>query len=160
LIEKATAAILYPVLTHTNYSEFALVMRVNLQAAGLWDVINKGDNDYHDDMNALAALLCAVPQEMQPSLALNESAKEAWDAIQSIPVGTDKVKEEKVEKLCREFNDISFKSGEFVEEFTMCISSLVNQLRSGTRRLSRRCCSRCRTTWSRWSYPWRCCSVD
>jgi hypothetical protein len=146
LIEKATAAILYPVLTHTNYSEFALVMRVNLQAAGLWDVINKGDNDYHDDMNALAALLCAVPQEMQASLALNESAKEAWDAIQSIPVGTDKVKEAKVEKLCREFNDISFKSGEFVEEFTMCISSLVNQLRSGTRRLSRRCCSRCRTT--------------
>jgi hypothetical protein len=81
-------------------------------------------------MNALAALLRAVPQEMQASLAVNESAKEAWDVIRSIPIGTDKVKEAKVDKLCPEFNDISFKSSEFVEEFAMRISSLVNQLRS------------------------------
>jgi hypothetical protein len=30
VIEKSSAAIVYPVLTRTNYSEWALVMRVNL----------------------------------------------------------------------------------------------------------------------------------
>jgi hypothetical protein len=46
VVEKATASIVYPILTRTNYSEWALVMRVNLQAAGLWDAINKGSADY------------------------------------------------------------------------------------------------------------------
>jgi hypothetical protein len=30
VIEKSTAMILYPILTRTNYSEWALVMRVNM----------------------------------------------------------------------------------------------------------------------------------
>jgi hypothetical protein len=49
------------------------------------------------------------------------SAKEAWEAIQSIWVGIDKVKEANVEKLRCEFDDISFKSGECVEEFAQRI---------------------------------------
>jgi hypothetical protein len=64
VVKKSSAAIVYPVLTVTNYSEWSLVMRMNLQAAGLWDIINKGVNDYREDRNALAALPCAVPQEM------------------------------------------------------------------------------------------------
>jgi hypothetical protein len=36
VVEKATAAIVYPVLTHTNYVEWSLLMRVNLHAAGFW----------------------------------------------------------------------------------------------------------------------------
>jgi hypothetical protein len=53
VVEKSTAVIVYPVLTRTNYSEWSLVIRVNLQAAKLWDVINKGVSDYREDKNAL-----------------------------------------------------------------------------------------------------------
>jgi uncharacterized membrane protein YgcG len=130
VVEKASVSIVYPVLTRTNYSEWSLVMRVNLQAAGLWDAIHKGAGDYRDDRNALAALLRAVPPEMQAGLAVKETMKEAWEAIRSIRVGADKVKEANAEKLRREFDDIGFKSGECVEEFAMRISSLANQLRS------------------------------
>jgi hypothetical protein len=63
VVKKSTAAI---VLTCTNYSEWALVMRVNLQAVGLWDIISQGISDYREDRNALAVMLWAVPQEMQP----------------------------------------------------------------------------------------------
>jgi hypothetical protein len=52
-------------------------MHVNLKVAGLWDVINKGTSDYRNEKNTLVALLCAVPQEMQASLTVKESAKEA-----------------------------------------------------------------------------------
>jgi hypothetical protein len=37
---------------------------LNLQVAGLWDVIHKGVSDYRDDRNVLAALLHAVPVVM------------------------------------------------------------------------------------------------
>jgi hypothetical protein len=109
-----------------NYSEWALVMHVNLQTVGLWDAINKGSSDYRDDRNALAALLWAVPPEMQAGLAVKETTKEAWEAIRSIRVSTDRVKEVNAEKLWREFDDITFKLGECMEEFAMRISSLVN----------------------------------
>jgi hypothetical protein len=84
-------------------------MRVNLQAAGLWDVIHKGAGDYQDDRNALVTLVHAVPAEMQAGLAVKETAKDAWKAIRSIYVEADKVKEANTERLCREFDDISFK---------------------------------------------------
>jgi hypothetical protein len=67
---------------------------------------------------------------MQARLTAKESTKEAWEAIQSIHVGADKVKEANAEKLHHEFDDISFKSGEYVKEFALCISGLANQLRS------------------------------
>jgi hypothetical protein len=35
MVKKSTTAIIYPILMRTNYSEWALVMHVNLQAAGL-----------------------------------------------------------------------------------------------------------------------------
>jgi hypothetical protein len=57
---------------------------------------------------------------------VKESAKEAWEAIQSIRVGADKVKEANAEKLRREFDDILFKPSECVEEFAMRISTMAN----------------------------------
>jgi hypothetical protein len=126
VVEKASMLIVYPVLTCMNYSEWALVMHVNLQAVGLCDTINKGSNNYCDEWNALVVLLWVIPPEMQAGLAAKEIAKEA---IHSIWVGVAKVKKANAEKLRREFDDIAFKSSECVEEFSMHISSLANQLR-------------------------------
>jgi hypothetical protein len=99
VVEKASTSIVYAVLTRTNYSEWSLVMRVNLQAVGMWDVIHKGIDDYWDDRNALAALLRAVPTEMQAWLVVKETVKDAWEAILSIWVGADKVKEVNAERF-------------------------------------------------------------
>jgi hypothetical protein len=126
VIEKATVLIVYPVLMHTNYSEWSLVMRVNFQAAGLWDAFHKGAGDYHDERNVLVALLHAVPPEMQMGLVVKEMAKQAWVAFHSIRVRADKVKEVNIEKLHREFDDTACKSSECVEEFAKRISSLAN----------------------------------
>jgi hypothetical protein len=83
-VEKSSSAIVFPTLTHTNYSEWALVMRVNLQAAELWDAIKFGTDDYHEDRSALAALLRAVPEEMQVGLTCKETTMEAWEAIRAV----------------------------------------------------------------------------
>jgi hypothetical protein len=89
VVEKASALIVYPIITRTNYSKWDPVMCVNLQVVGLWDAINKGFGDYHDDRNVLAALLRAVPLEIQAWLVV----KEVWEVIRSIEVGVEKVKE-------------------------------------------------------------------
>jgi hypothetical protein len=77
----------------------------------------------------LAALLRAVPPEMQAGLARKDSAYDAWEAIKTIRVGVERVKEANAEKLCREFSEMAFKPGELVEEFTLWLQAVANQLR-------------------------------
>jgi uncharacterized membrane protein YgcG len=130
VIEKSSAAIVYPVLTRSNYAEWALVMQVNLQAAGLWDAIELGTDDYREDRSALAALLRAVPVEMQAGLARKESAADAWEAIRAIQMGGDRIKEATADKLRRDFGELQFKSGECMEDFSLRVSTVANQLRA------------------------------
>jgi hypothetical protein len=49
VVEKTTPGIAYSMLTRTNYTEWSSVMRVNLQVAGLWEAVQYGGVDYHDD---------------------------------------------------------------------------------------------------------------
>jgi hypothetical protein len=39
VVEKTTTGIIYPMVTRMNYTEWSAVMRVNLQAARLWEAI-------------------------------------------------------------------------------------------------------------------------
>jgi hypothetical protein len=117
-------------LTRSNNSEWVLVMRVNLQAAGLWDIVELGTDDYREDRNTLAELLCAIPEEMQVGLARKESATAAWEAIRAIRMGGDKIKEANTDRLRREFSNLEIKPGECVEDFALCVSAMANQLRA------------------------------
>jgi hypothetical protein len=91
--------IVYPMLMRMNYTEWSLVMRVKLQAAGLWEAMHYGNVEYRDNRHALVGLLHAVPAEMQAGLTNKELAKDAWEAIHKIRVGADRVKEANAERL-------------------------------------------------------------
>ena len=77
----------WPQLTKTNYNEWALLMKLKLQARHLWDVVDTRDGEYHDDRTALEAICSAVPTEMVSTLAVKDSAKDAWEAIKTLRIG-------------------------------------------------------------------------
>src|SRR4051812_46489070 len=65
VVRQTSSMVQLPLLTRTNYTEWALVMRVRLQAQGLWEVVEHGAFiDYRDDREALGIILQAVPPEM------------------------------------------------------------------------------------------------
>jgi hypothetical protein len=117
--------IVYVTLTRSNYSEWLLVMQVNLQAAKLWDATELGTDDYRKYQSALVALLRTVREEMEVGL----SAADAWVAIQAVQMGGDRIKEATTDKLHRDFGDLQFKSGECVEDFSLRVSAIANKLR-------------------------------
>ncbi|KAF0921542.1 hypothetical protein E2562_009283 [Oryza meyeriana var. granulata] len=49
VITEAGGLVSYPMLTRTNYTDWAVLMRVNLQAQGLWDVVSTGDAPHCTD---------------------------------------------------------------------------------------------------------------
>ena len=58
----------WPTLTHTNYGEWSVTMKVKLKARRLWNPVDKGTDNEEDDMSALEAILAAVPAEYRESL--------------------------------------------------------------------------------------------
>jgi hypothetical protein len=76
----------YPTLTRTNYNEWALLMKVNMQAQGIWHTVEPEEEEeveYREDRLAFTAILRAVPPEMLASLSTKCIAQSTWEAIKS-----------------------------------------------------------------------------
>ena len=72
----------WPMLTRTNYGEWAVTMKVKLRARRLWNAIDKGTDNEEDDMSVLKAILAAVSAEYMEPLGAKDSAKVAWRPLQ------------------------------------------------------------------------------
>jgi len=78
----------------------------------------------------MGALMRSVPKEMWGTLGVKKTVKEAWETVQVMRIGADRVKEVTAQNLLTEFENIKFKEGESVEDFGMRITNLVANLRS------------------------------
>jgi hypothetical protein len=65
---------------------------------------------------------------MLPSLAMKATAAEAWEAVRSLRIGSEAVRNARAQRLRTEFESIRFKEGETVDNFTMHLGSLVAEL--------------------------------
>ena len=82
----------WPTLTHTNYGEWSVTMKVKLRARQLWNPVDKSTENKEDNMSALEAILAAVLAEYREPLGAKSSAKEAWEAITAMRVDSDHAK--------------------------------------------------------------------
>jgi hypothetical protein len=108
----------------TNYVEWATMTRVRLQVRHMWEAVRYGDVDYYEDRWALDALITAVPSEMQFSLSKKRTAKEAWDAIATARIDSDRTRKTTLQVLRKEWENLAFKPGEDIDDFTLCLNTL------------------------------------
>ena len=106
-------------LTRINYGEWAVTIKVKLRARRLWNAIDKGTDNEEDDMSALEAILAVVTAEYKEPLGAKNSAKEAWEAIAAMRVGSDRAKKATAQLLKQEYANLKFKDGESVEDFSL-----------------------------------------
>ena len=109
----------WPTLTRTNYGEWALTMKVKLRARRLWNAVDKGTKNEEDNMSALEAILAAVLMEYREPLGVKSSAKEAWEAIAMMHVGSGRTKKAMAQLLKQEYANLKFKDAELVEDFSL-----------------------------------------
>jgi hypothetical protein len=64
---------------------------------------------------------------MLPVLATKDNAKGAWDTIKKMRVG---IREAHRQKLHKDFENLSFKNGEGIEDFSLRISGILSELQS------------------------------
>ena len=82
------------------------------------------------DKVALAMLYQGLPKDMLLSIAEKETAKDAWDALKTMCQGADRVKKAKVQTLKTEFESLSMKSNEQLDDFCLRLNGLVTNIRA------------------------------
>jgi Fe-S cluster biosynthesis and repair protein YggX len=118
-------------LTTDNYTEWAMLMQCNYEALEIWGVIDLGTGVKRtQDRQAMSALPRSVPKEMWQSLGRKATVKEAWEAVKTMRIGADRVKEVNAQRLLKEFENIAFKDGESIDDFGMRITNLVGNLKT------------------------------
>jgi len=125
---QAAGNLVWPMLTRSNYQEWASHIQCNLEAMYLWDAVSEDPVERRRDRLALGAMLRVVPTEMHAMLLNKKSMKDAWEAIKSMRLGADRVKAVNAQKLLAEFESITFKQGEAIEDFAMRITKLKTNL--------------------------------
>lgn len=120
----------FPTLTHSNYTDWALITECNLQAASLWVATKDDTVSRKEDRQAVAALIRSTPPEMDSMLMAKACPKKAWASIGTQRLGSDRVHEANAQRLQADFENIAFKDGECVDNFAMRIDGLATQLRS------------------------------
>ncbi|WVZ71914.1 hypothetical protein U9M48_020443 [Paspalum notatum var. saurae] len=118
----------FPQLTRTNYTDWVVMMKVMLKARGLWSIIKHGTDDKQEDQMALEALLRGVPAEYPSTLRRKKTAKLAWESLEKMRLGDDRVKKAWVQQLRREYEALKFHDGEKVEDFALRLQALVSEL--------------------------------
>jgi hypothetical protein len=105
-----------------------MVMRVRLQVRHMWEAVRYDDVDYYEDRQALDALIAVVPPEMQFSLSKKRNAKEAWDAIATAHISSDRVRKTMLQALHKEWENLAFKPGEDIDDFALRLNTLQQKM--------------------------------
>lgn len=107
-------------------------MRVNMQAQGVWHAVHPEEGDtieYREDRLALTTIMRAVPPEMLESLAWKQMACSAWEAVKTMCVGVQCVRDSTAAQLKKDFAYITFEEGVLIDDFVLRIVGLANSIR-------------------------------
>jgi hypothetical protein len=117
----------WPMLTRTNYGEWAVHMKWKLRARRWWAAVETGNAGEDAEVGIMEALMASTPSEFHEAIRSKNTAKEAWDMLMSFRLGSDRAKKTKAQQL-RRFDDLRFKPGEAVEDFALQLQSIASQL--------------------------------
>ena len=116
-----------PILSATNYTVWAMRMKITLRVHKVWEAVEtKMSNNEKNDM-ALALLFQSIPENLTLQVGELETAKQVWEAIKTRHVGAERVKEARLQTLITEFEQLTMKDSESIDDFGRKLSELASK---------------------------------
>ena len=113
-----------PMLNATNYTVWAMRMRLLLKVHKVWEVVeNESDAVDKNDMET-ALPFQSIPEALILHVNELESAKKVWDAIKARHLGAERVREARLQTLMAEFDRITMKDNESTDDFVGQLSEI------------------------------------
>ncbi|WVZ90343.1 hypothetical protein U9M48_036652 [Paspalum notatum var. saurae] len=98
------------------------------ELGGAW-LVGRGGERQGGTPGRSPSILRGVPSELKAVLAVKKTAKDAWEAVKTMRVGEDRVKAANKQRLMKEFENVSFRDGEKIDDFAVRINGIVGGLR-------------------------------
>lgn len=122
--EGGSSSIKCPLLTATNYTVWAMRMRILLRVHKVWEIVEtEAENDERNDM-AMALILQSIPESLTLQVGELSTAKKVWDAIRTRYVGAERVKEARLQTLMADFDRLRMKETETIDDFSGKLSEI------------------------------------
>ncbi|XP_061353100.1 uncharacterized protein LOC133297887 [Gastrolobium bilobum] len=153
-VKRYTKSMSLPRLTKVNYVNWSIQMKVLLGSQDAWDVIHDGfaepattagftaaqtkalKETRAKDKSALYMLFRAVDESGFEKIAGATTSKEAWDILENVYKGADRVKQVRLQTLRGELEGMKMKDSEGVSEFITRVQAVVNQLKQNGEQIS------------------------
>ncbi|KAL8090510.1 hypothetical protein AgCh_039815 [Apium graveolens] len=100
-----------------------------MQAHDIWKAVELAAEEKKDRL-ALATIYQSIPEDILLSVAVRNTIKETWDAIKMMCLGSDRVRQAKVQTFKSEFEVLSMKETKTIDEFCMMLNDLVTNIRA------------------------------
>ena len=100
-----TGRLPFPMLTRTNYTAWAMRMKFILRTNGAWGAVDRGKKptteavDEVQDQLALSIISQLVDDETLLRVTKKETAYDVWEALRSMHVDVERVREARVQSL-------------------------------------------------------------
>lgn len=99
----------------------------------MWEAIEPKDPNVaivdKVDKRALAVIYQGIPEDYLLALSEKKTSKEAWNALKMMCLGADKVKAAKAQTLKSEFEALTMKETEELDEFYMKLNGLATKIK-------------------------------
>ncbi|XP_033129820.1 uncharacterized protein LOC103872873 isoform X1 [Brassica rapa] len=122
--ENGPASIKFPMLTSSNYTVWAMRMKIALKVSEVWETIDPGAKDEKKNNMAIAFLFQSIPEALILQVGEIDTAKGVWDAIKSRHVGAERVREARLQTLMAEFDRIKMKDDDTIDMFAGKLSEI------------------------------------
>ncbi|KAL8153797.1 hypothetical protein V2J09_011557 [Rumex salicifolius] len=119
-----SSSIKCPMLNSSNYTVWAMKMKILLRVHKAWEAVMKkmSDNDKND--LAMALIFQSIPETLLLQIGNLDTAKELWDAIKARHLGSERVREARMQTLINEFDQLKKKESDKIDDFIGKIASI------------------------------------
>ncbi|XP_076918426.1 uncharacterized protein LOC143578844 [Bidens hawaiensis] len=125
--ESWPSSVQCPMLTATNYTVWAMRMKVVLRVHKVWDTINSGVSDEDKNDMAMALLFQSIPETLIRQIGDQETAKAMWDLIKTRHLGAERVREARLQTSSMEFDNMKMNESDSIDNFVGKLSSIASK---------------------------------
>ncbi|XP_013589130.1 PREDICTED: uncharacterized protein LOC106297440 [Brassica oleracea var. oleracea] len=122
--ETGPSSIRFPMLTSTNYTVWAMRMKIALKVNKVWEAIDPGNKTEEKNNLAIVLMFQSIPEALTLQVGDLNTAKAVWDAVKARHVGAERVREARLQTLMVEFDRLKMKEEDKIDAFVGKLSEI------------------------------------
>lgn len=114
-------------LTSSNYTVWAIQMKLLLKVHKVWEVIETESNETEKNDVAITLIFSYIPEALVLQTGELDNAKKVWEVIKSRHMGADRVKEARLQTLTADFDRLKMKESDTIDSFVGKLAEIASK---------------------------------